>query len=462
MQATAQAAGEYLRHEEMIIDKFLFGLILAISLHAFDDIAIITMLPVVVEQLDGQHLFGASFFAYLLASLVSLVWAGAITDREGPRRPLITGLAIFIVGLLVGGLSTSMEQFVFGRALQGLGGGAMHSVVFASINLAYEESRRKRAIAFLTTAWIMPALLAPMIAGYITQHWDWHWVFLGMIPFAVGVGFITFNRLGSLAPVAADRTSSGENSRQLLGVAVRIALGIGLLLTAISLLQGAWLCILSVTGFLIFWKPLNTVFPRGIWTAQPGLSAALVLKFLLIFCFFGTETFIPTLLKHHFGYTPFQAGSVITGAALAWTIATWLYESNSTLFRSKSLLIMGCSTLCLGLILLLTGLTVIQQPLVSYFAWIVTAFGMGLAYPLTMMSAMSNTQAGNEGHTSTAAGMVDALGFSFSSGIGGALLNLTAARGWLMVDSVQLIWLLMIFVAILLIGISVTKYVEPG
>ncbi len=419
------------------------------------------MLPVVVQQLNGQHLFGASFFAYLLASLVSLVWAGAITDREGPRRPFITGLAIFIVGLVVGALATSMWQFVLGRALQGLGGGAVHSVVFASINLAYEESKRKRAIAFVTSAWILPALLAPMISGYITQYWDWHWVFWGIIPFAMCVGLITYNRLGSLTPVIQESFPVSQNSQQLLGRAVRIALGIGLLLAAISLLHGLWLCAISIIGVLIFWRPLNTVFPSGIWTAQAGLGTALALKFLLVFSFFGAEAFIPTLLKNHYGYTPFQAGGVITGAAIAWTAATWVYESSVNLFRSKTILIVGCCIIFCGLNLLLIGLTVIQQPLVSYVAWIVTAFGMGLAYPLTMISAMSSTKAGSEGHTATAAGMVDALGFSFSSGIGGAILNMTTARGWLMVDSVQLIWLLMIFVAMLSIGIGIARYSEP-
>lgn len=430
---------------------------MAISLHAFDDIAIITMLPVVVEQLNGQSLFGASFFAYLLASLISLVWAGAHTDRYGPRTAFVSGLLVFVVGLAVGAMATAMWQFVLGRALQGLGGGALHSVVFASINLAYDETRRKKAIAYLTTGWILPALLAPAMAGYVTEHWDWHWVFWGMIPFALMVGVITFQRMGSLAVTGADVRLRATNY-EVVWRAFRIAAGIGALLASISLLQAGWMLVVAVVGISVFWRPLNFVFPEGIWIARAGLSAALALKFLIVFGFFGTEAFIPTLLKHEYGFTPFQAGAILTGAALSWTAATWIYELNAERISTRSVVLAGCSIMFCGLLILWVGLTVVKWPYASYVAWAVGAFGMGLVYPVTMVSAMSNTETGSEGHTATGAGMVDALGFSFAAGIGGALLNLTAGRGWSMLQSVQCIWLMMIVVVLLALWVGYFRY----
>lgn len=430
---------------------------MAISLHAFDDIAIITMLPVVVEQLHGQDLFGASFFAYLLASVISLVWAGAHTDRYGPRRAFVLGLSVFIVGLAVGASASAMWQFVLGRALQGVGGGAVHSVVFASINLAYNETQRKKAVAFATTGWILPALLAPAIAGYVTQHWDWHWVFWGMIPFALLVGVITYRRLGDLQ-VDNPVTDARSSHYAVVWRATRIAAGIGLLLSAISLLQGLMMAMTSVAAILLFWTPLNSVFPTGIWLAKPGLSAALALKFLIVFSFFGAEAFIPVLLKNEYAFTPFQAGTVLTGAALTWTAATWIYERNAERVNIKTVLLVGCGAMFVGMTILLAGLTLFRQPELVYLAWALCAFGMGLIYPLTMISAMSNTETGSEGHTATGAGMVDALGFSFSAGIGGALLNVTSEMAWPMVQSIQCIWLLMMGVLVLAIGVCYSRF----
>lgn len=430
---------------------------MAISLHAFDDIAIITMLPVVVEQLQGQDLFGASFFAYLLASVISLVWAGAHTDRYGPRRAFVVGLSVFIVGLVVGASASTMWQFVAGRALQGLGGGAIHSVVFASINLAYDETQRKKAVAYATTGWIVPALLAPAMAGYVTQYWDWHWVFWGMIPFAILVGGITFQRLGDLQ-VQNSLTKGRASHHQVILQAARIAVGIGLFLGAISLLQGITMVITGLVAIVVFWKPLNQVFPAGIWLAKPGLGAALALKFLIVFGFFGAEAFIPALLKNEYAFTPFQAGTVLTGAALTWTAATWIYEHYAERVKIKTVLLAGCSFMFLGIFVLLAGLIWWQLPGLAYLAWALSAFGMGLVYPLTMISAMSNTATGSEGHTSTGAGMVDALGFSFSAGIGGALLNITSDSGWPMVQSVQCIWLLMMTVLLLALWVSHSRY----
>lgn len=443
--------------EGIPIDKFLFGLVMAISLHAFDDIAIITMLPVVVEQLQGQTLFGASFFAYLLASVISLVWAGAHTDRYGPRRAFVAGLSVFVVGLAVGASATAMWQFVAGRALQGLGGGAIHAVVFASINLAYDEAQRKKAVAFATTGWIVPALLAPAIAGYVTQYWDWHWVFWGMIPFAVLVGVITFQRLGNLQ-VQNPITKAQASHHLVILRAARIAIGIGLLLGAISLMQGIAMVITGLIAMALFWAPLKQVFPAGIWLAKPGLGAALALKFLIVFGFFGAEAFIPVLLKNEFGFTPFQAGTVLTGAALTWTAATWIYERYAERVKIKTVLLAGCSFMFVGILVLVAGLTWWQTPEIAYLAWALSAFGMGLVYPLTMISVMSNTTTGSEGHTSTGAGMVDALGFSFSAGIGGALLNITSDSGWPLVQSVQCIWILMMGVVLLALWVSYSRY----
>ena len=104
------------------------------------------MLPSVAADLKGDGLYGASFLAFLLSNLASLVAAGYWIDRVGVMRPFALAIALFCAGLLLGMLAPSMGVFVLGRALQGLGGGAIQAVVSAVIVIAWQGAARQRAI----------------------------------------------------------------------------------------------------------------------------------------------------------------------------------------------------------------------------------------------------------------------------------------------------------------------------
>ena len=58
-----------------MLNRLLLGLLLAVTLHAFDELAIATALPLIVDDLGGRSLYGAAFSAYLLAC------------RNAPKRP---------------------------------------------------------------------------------------------------------------------------------------------------------------------------------------------------------------------------------------------------------------------------------------------------------------------------------------------------------------------------------------
>ena len=77
---------------------------------------------------------------------------------------------------------------------------------------------------------------------------------------------------------------------------------------------------------------------------------------------------------------------------------------------------------------------------VAYPSWALAALGMGLAYNTTSTTAMAHTREGAEGETSTALGIADALGFSLSAGLGGAILAAGERAGWPIADSLAIAW----------------------
>ena len=119
------------------VDRLAVGLFLAVSATAFETMAVGTMLPTIAEKLDGYRLYGATFVAYMLANLISLVWAGERADRTGLRQPFLVGAVAFSGGLLVAGLANSMWIVLAGRALQGAGSGIFVSLSFVEIGRAH-------------------------------------------------------------------------------------------------------------------------------------------------------------------------------------------------------------------------------------------------------------------------------------------------------------------------------------
>src|ERR1700735_111766 len=79
------------------------GLVLMVTLVAFEALSVATILPIVGRQLGDLRLYGWVFSAFLLSSLIGIVLAGTLADRVPLGRPMLAGLALFAVGLIIGG-----------------------------------------------------------------------------------------------------------------------------------------------------------------------------------------------------------------------------------------------------------------------------------------------------------------------------------------------------------------------
>tara|TARA_B100002003_G_scaffold250303_2_gene289270 strand:- start:5307 stop:6653 length:1347 start_codon:yes stop_codon:yes gene_type:complete len=443
----------------MTHNQLKFGLILAVSLHAFDELVLTIALPTIVHDLGGSDWYGISLASYILASLISVVWAGTSIDQRGPVRIFLIGYALFAIGLVLAALSTTMMEFVMARAMQGLGGGISWTIAYSITNIVIPSHQRPRMIAWLDSAWLIPSLLAPTAGGYIVDYLDWHWVFMGQLPFLLIAAAILYPHLKPLAknqPATTKSTSVND-----LWQAIRIAAGAGLLITIMAKpIDWLWLLAIPVS-LMIAWRPLVTVMPRGFMLIRPGLAASVMLLFLIEVAFFLADLFLPLMMIE-----VRQLSSSVTGLAFTCCAITWVGASffqawlSSRLTVHQSLMAGGVFSL-IG-IALLASLLYPQVPFwMIYVAWGVEGFGMGLAFNTAFSATMDYTKKGEEGATSTATGIAGSLSMGLAAGIGGAIVNHGRFTGSGLSDALGMIWLLAGIISLISLWVIYSRFKTP-
>lgn len=411
------------------------GLVLTVTLVAFEALAVITILPAIKDDLSGIRLYGWVTSAFVLSTLIGIVVAGEQADRVGPARPFAIGLAFFSVGLVLGGLAPTMLVLVLARALQGLGAGVIPAVAYVAIGRTYPDALRPRMFAVLSTAWVVPGLIGPSISALVATHFHWRMVFFGLIPLVLFAGALTLPALRPLAPEAVDGDAEGEDgdgkrSRSRLPLAIRVSVGSGLVLSGLSARSLAGVPLVAA-GLLVGVPALVRLVPPGTFRARPGLPAAVLARGLLTFAFFGADTYVPLGFTDVLDRSPAVASIAITAATLAWTAGAWVQSHFATRWTSRRLVRSGFGLIATGIGLVALGMSAGAVPLaVPIVGWGVAGLGMGLAYAPISMTVLRAAAPGQEGAATSAMQLCDNLGFALGAGLGGVAVAVGDASSW--------------------------------
>lgn len=420
------------------------GAILAVSIVAFEALALTTVAPTIAGDLDSVGLYGWIFSAFLLAQIVGAVAAGQQADRRGPAKPFIVSLSLLGAGLLVGALAPNMTILVCGRFLQGLGGGALVTCVYAIISTAYPDELRTRMLAAFSSAFVLPALIGPAIAGFVADQYTWRAVFWGLLPFVAVVGLLTTPAFGRLSP-SETNTANGASTRSRLPGAILLAAGTGLLLAGLKIATDDDLSLagwemhptiaglpLAVVGLATVIPALRSVLPTGTLAFRRGLPATVAAKGLLAAGYFYTEVYLVLALKSLAGYGATTSGLVVSAGALSWTVGTWTQERldrrregagrRGRVLFGTALMAAGISTLA-AVIILSNDITL---P-IAVATWITAGLGMGLANTGSLAIAFAQAPGGEEGKVSSSVLLSELFFPATSIGLGGVLVALGSA-----------------------------------
>ena len=373
------------------------GLVLVVTMAAFEALAIATVLPEAQRDLGGLGLYGLIFVAYMVASLGGILLAGREADRRGLTAPLAAGLAVFATGLVLGGLAPTMVVLIAARGVQGIGAGAIITVAYAAIARGYDESQRSRMFAVLSSAWVVPGLIGPSLAGGVAEYASWRLVFLGILPLVVIGAAFTLPSLRQMGPPLGATSCGGL---------------------------------------------------RTLLRETPRIVPAVVVFALLTMTFFGAEAYLPLTLSEVRGQSATVAGLALSAGTLSWTAGSWLQARTAQAVERRLLVAAGLALVGAGVALLIPlamGAPIWIAPL----SWAVSGFGIGMGYPSLSLVTLSSVPAGREGAASAAINTSSVVGSAGGTGIGAIVVALGASGAWSTETSVTLVFGTMIgFVAL--------------
>lgn len=402
-----------------------FGTVVLVFVAAFENLAVTTVMPVISAELDGSALYAVAFAAPLAVSVVGMVAAGQWCDRSGPRVPLSASVALFIAGLVVAGLAGSMEQVVVGRLVQGLGSGGVTVALYVIVARVFPSALQPRVFGLMSAAWVVPALVGPLIAGVLGDTVGWRWVFLG-------VALICVPALGLLLPVLrtlrdAETGVGGFRVARLVWAAL---LAVGILALSVSAEFGSGISIVvALAGAAVAVVAIRPLVPPGTLTGRAGLPRVVLTRLALAGGFFTTETYLPYLLTREYGFSPAAAGLALSVSGVAWGAASLLQGRYATRMRDRTVLAVGSSLVVLAVATALATALAGLPGWIAIAGWALSGTGMGLAYPRLSVLLLGGSSTADQGFNSSALSIADAAGPAIALSVAGLAFQTLPSAG---------------------------------
>jgi MFS family permease len=397
------------------------GIIILMTIMAFEAMAVATAMPSAARALNGLSSYGLTFTGFLAASTIGMVGSGLYSDRHGPAVPLFAGLALFMAGLLAGSAATAMFQLVAARVTQGLSVGLLITAMYVVIGEGYPDEVRPKIFAALAGAWVVPGLVGPVVAGWVTEHLSWRWVFGGLTPFVAvgGLLLIPASRRLRTHPSHSERTEFGR-----LGYAVLAAVGIAAIAQAGQ--NRSWFAAISAAvGLAALIAGLLRLVPAGTFTFSHGAPAAIAYRGILAGTFFGMESVVPLTLSVQWHYSPTASGVPLMLTALSWAAGSWVQgrrpDVDRVLLVRAGLLLMSVA----GVIMALVALRVVAG-WAAYLGWPVAGLGAGFALTSVSVVLLECSDDADRGSNSAALQLSDSSMSAVCTAFAGTLVALAA------------------------------------
>src|SRR5215472_4145835 len=178
--------------------RIVGGVLLTMLLAALDQVMVATALPTIAASLGDVDNMSWVVTANLLCATAATPLYGKLSDIHGRRAMMLIAIGVYAAGSLACALAPSMLTLIFGRALQGLGGGGLMPLVQTIIGDVASPRDRPRYQAYTSSTFIVSTVGGPILGGFIAEHLHWSWIFWFNLPLCGLAFLLTHNVLQRL------------------------------------------------------------------------------------------------------------------------------------------------------------------------------------------------------------------------------------------------------------------------
>jgi EmrB/QacA subfamily drug resistance transporter len=318
---------------------------LSLFLASMESTVVATAMPTIVGQLGGLEHYSWVFSAYMLASTTVVPLYGKLSDLYGRRKLYVFAMALFLIGSVLCGLSTSMTQLIFARALQGVGAGGIMPLAFILIGEMFTLEQRAKMQGFFSGVWGVSSIIGPLLGGFLVDQFSWRWIFyINIVPGLLAAALVAF----------AWRDQPRTHARPAIDYAGAALLTVSVVMLLLGLMgagPSSWMLISGAVllFIMLLWverRAADPILPLSLFRDRL-FSTATLHGVLSGWTVFGSVSFIPLFVQSVMGTSATQAGITITPMLLGWVTAS-IIGTRLLPIGYRKLALIGIATFTVG------------------------------------------------------------------------------------------------------------------
>jgi len=359
------------------------GVMMAVLLQVLDTTIANVALPHMQASLSAtQDTINWVLTSYIVASAIALPISGWMADKVGRKRLLLISVVVFTAASVLCATATSLPEMVLFRALQGVGGAFIVPLAQATLFDINPREKHGQAMALFGGGVMIGPILGPVLGGWLTDNYNWRWVFLVNLP----VGVICVLLMARYMP----KTETHDRKFDLFGFAL-LAIALGALQFCLDRGEqndwfSSWETIfeagLAIGAGWMFVVHMVTakdpLFERAMFTDRNFATSLLFMAVTGVLLLAGLAL-LPPLLQNMYGYSVLQSGFLTAPRGVGTLISMLL--AGRLVGKMDARLLVGLGVILMGVSLyMMTGFAIDQPSRPVIVSGIVQGLGLGLIF----------------------------------------------------------------------------------
>jgi DHA2 family multidrug resistance protein len=359
------------------------GVMMAVLLQVLDTTIANVALPHMQASLSAtQDTINWVLTSYIVASAIALPISGWLADKVGRKRLLLISVVVFTVASVLCATATSLPEMVMFRALQGVGGAFIVPLAQATLFDINPREKHGQAMALFGGGVMIGPILGPVLGGWLTDNYNWRWVFLVNLP----VGVICALLMLRFMP----KTETHERKFDMFGFAL-LAISLGALQFCLDRGEqndwfSSWETIIEAglaigAGWMFVVHMVTSkhpLFDRAMFKDRNFATGLLFMAVTGVLLLAGLAL-LPPLLQNLYGYSVLQSGFLTAPRGVGTLISMLL--AGRLVGKIDSRLLVGIGVFLMGVSLyMMTGFAINQPSRPVIVSGGVQGLGLGLIF----------------------------------------------------------------------------------